>query len=176
MRYIKIPRDRIGVLIGHGGETKKQIELKTNVKLEIDSETGEVTIDEKNVKEPVDILKAEKVITAIGRGFSPEHAFKLFDDDYDLFLFDIRDYAGRSKAHVRRLKGRIIGRKGKTRETLEELTDSHISVYGHTVAVIADMLFMEPIKTAIEMLLNGSKHSTVYRYLEEKRRDMKELF
>jgi len=35
---------------------------------------------------------------------------------------------------------------------------------------------MEPIKTAIEMLLNGSKHSTVYRYLEEKRRDMKELF
>ncbi|HDM25496.1 MAG TPA: RNA-processing protein [Thermoplasmatales archaeon] len=176
MRYIKIPKDRIGALIGHGGETKKHIEERTNVKLDIDSETGEVTINEKEVKEPIDILKAEKVITAIGRGFSPEHAFKLFDDDYDLFLFDIRDYAGRSKAHVRRLKGRIIGRKGKTREILEELTESHISIYGHTVAIIADMLFMEPIKTAVEMLLNGSKHSTVYRYLEEKRRKMKELF
>jgi ribosomal RNA assembly protein len=176
LRYIKIPKDRIGVLIGHNGEVKKQIESKSNVKISIDSETGEVTIDESNVKEPIDILKAEKVITAIGRGFSPEHAFRLFDDETDLFLFDIRDYAGRSKGHVRRLKGRIIGRKGRTRETLEELTESNISVYGHTVAVIADILYMNIIKTAIEMLLNGSKHSTVYRYLEGKRRELKDLF
>ena len=111
-------------------------------------------------------MKLENIILAIGRGFSPEHAFRLLNDDVDFFVFDINDYVGKKEAHVRRLKSRIIGKSGKTKRILEELTDSYISIYGHTVAVISEFINMDIIKKAIDRLLSGSKHATVYRFVE----------
>jgi len=42
--FVKIPRERIGVLIGQNGTTKDYIQKKLPVNLDIDSETGDVTI------------------------------------------------------------------------------------------------------------------------------------
>ncbi|NLU03443.1 MAG: RNA-processing protein, partial [Methanothermobacter sp.] len=42
--YIKIPRERVGVLIGKNGAVKAKIERLTQTELEIDSETGAVTL------------------------------------------------------------------------------------------------------------------------------------
>ena len=41
---VKIPKERIGVLIGKGGKVKQQIEERCGVKIEIDSETGDTMI------------------------------------------------------------------------------------------------------------------------------------
>jgi ribosomal RNA assembly protein len=70
------------------------------------------------------------------------------------------------------LKSRVIGKEGKTKRVLEELTDSKISVYGHTISIISDMEKMNILKKSIDMLLTGSKHATVYRFVETQ---MKEL-
>ena len=168
MRYVRIPIERIGVLIGPNGKTKNYLQEKTNIKLTIDSELGEVVIhdEEPNQDDPLLLFKLEKIIRSIGRGFSPEHAFYLFSDDMDLYIFDIHDYVGKRKSHVLRLKSRVIGREGKTKRVLEQLTDSYISIYGHTISVIADFITMDIIKKAIDKLLSGSKHATVYRYVE----------
>ena len=64
------------------------------------------------------------------------------------------------------MKSRIIGKNGKTKRVLEELTDSDISVYGHTVAVISEFIYLDIIKRAIDKLLSGSKHASVYRFVE----------
>ena len=40
-KLIRIPTERIGVLIGKSGKIKSEIERACSVKLEIDSETGE---------------------------------------------------------------------------------------------------------------------------------------
>ncbi|PNX52519.1 MAG: RNA-processing protein [Thermoplasmata archaeon M9B2D] len=170
MRYIRIPRERVGVLIGKEGETKKTIERISRVHLEIDSEEGAVTFNEQEAKDPLVPLKVEDVIHAIGRGFSPEHAFRLFGEETELFVFDIYDYVGKKESHLLRVKARVIGREGKTKRVIEGLTGALLSVYGHTVAVIADFESMDVAKKAIDMLLGGSEHSTVYRYLE---REMK---
>ena len=172
MKYLKIPKARIGVLIGHNGETKKMIEEMAKLHLEIDSVEGEVIIDEHEAKDPLLGLQVEGVIRAIGRGFSPEHAMRLFKGDTDFFVFDIHDYVGKKATHVRRLKSRIIGRNGKTKHLMESLTGADISVYGHTVSVIADFESIDIAKKAIDMLLSGSKHSNVYRFVE---REMKKL-
>jgi len=74
---------------------------------------------------------------------------------------------------LQRVKGRIIGEDGKTRRIIEELSEADVSVHGHTVAIIADMDEMEVAREAVKMLLRGSQHSTVYRYLHRKRRDLK---
>ncbi|MCD6411827.1 MAG: RNA-processing protein [Thermoplasmata archaeon] len=172
MRYVKIPKERIGVLIGHNGKVRKEIEERSGIKLFIDSETGEVQIDDSNAKDPLMPLKVENIVRAIGRGFSPEHAFLLFDDDMYFLLFDLREYVGKRESHIRRVKSRIIGRDGRTKHFIEHITDSHISVYGHTVSVITSLEYLEAVKTAIEMLINGSKHDTVYRYLQRKKKEI----
>ena len=164
MKYLKIPKARIGALVGHNGETKKMIEEMAKLHIEIDSVEGEAIIDERKAKDPLLGLQVESVIRAIGRGFSPEHT--------DFFVFDIHDYVGKKATHVRRLKSRIIGRNGKTKHLMESLTGADISIYGHTVSVIADFESIDIAKKAIDMLLSGSKHSNVYRFVE---REMKKL-
>jgi len=173
MKYLKIPMDRIGALIGHKGETKQNIEERLGLKIDIDSKTGEVTINDSNVKNPIDIIKLENIIKAVGRGFSPENAMILIEEDSDFFVFDLYDYVGKKEAHVRRLKSRVIGREGKTKRVLEELTDSKISVYGHTVSIISDFLKMNILKKSVDMLLTGSKHATVYRFVEAQMKELK---
>ncbi len=170
VKYLKIPKERIGVLIGHNGETKKKIEELSQTTLEIDSAEGEITIDEHETSDPLLRLIVEAVVRAIGRGFSPEHAMRLFKEDMDFFIFDIHDYVGKKDTHVRRLKSRIIGTDGKTKRTIENLTGADISVYGHTIALIADFESMDIAKKAIDMILTGRKHAGVYRYVE---REMK---
>jgi len=173
MRYLKIPVERVGVLIGRNGETKKHLEELSNVEIDVDSEEGEVTINEKNAKDPLSVLKIENIIRAVGRGFSPEHAMKLFNDDYDFFIFDIYDYVGKKESHVQRLKSRVIGREGKTKHVLEEITESNISIYGHTISIIAGIENMDIIKKALDMLLSGSRHSTVYRFIESSMKNLR---
>ena len=165
--------ERIAVIIGHNGETKKDLENTSGVHLEIDSRLGEITIDDRNVEDPLQVLKLESIVLAIGRGFCPEHAMKLLDDDTDLFIFDIHDYVSKKESHVRRLKSRIIGTEGKTKRVLEELTDSYISVYGHTVSIITDFASMDIAKRAVDKLLSGSKHAAVYRFVENNMRRLR---
>ena len=173
--FLKISRERIGVLVGQDGTTKKHIEKKLSVKLEIESETGGVAIGlAENAEDPSLIFKAKDVVIAIGRGFSPEIAFRLIhDEETFLEIIDLRAIFGRSESDIRRVKGRIIGMEGKTRRIIEELTESDVCVYGHTVGLIGDIEQIQIAKEAVQMLIRGSQHSTVYRFLHRKRRELK---
>jgi ribosomal RNA assembly protein len=173
--FIKIPRDRIGALIGPEGRVKMNIEKRLRVELEIDSATGEVTITlDPNAQDPSLLFRAKEVVTAIGRGYSPERAFRLLqNEDMMLEVIDLRQTVGKSLADIQRLKGRIIGKNGKTRRIIEELTDADISVYGHTVSIIGNFDQTDVAREAILMLIKGSQHSTVYRFLQKKRQALK---
>ncbi|MDH5806589.1 MAG: KH domain-containing protein [Candidatus Methanomethylicaceae archaeon] len=172
--YLRIPLDRIGVVIGEKGEIKSEIEKKTNTIISIDGKTGEVTIENTpNTTDPSGILKARDIITAIARGFSPEKAFRLFDDNQILDVINLKEYIGDSKNHITRIKGRIIGEKGKTRKMIEELTDTYISIYGHTVSIIGGYEEVRVAREAIEMLIRGMQHGTVYRFLDRKHSELK---
>jgi ribosomal RNA assembly protein len=173
--FLKIPKERVGVLIGPEGRTKKSIEGKLSVELQIDGEEGDVNILMKeNAADPSMLFKAKDVVTALGRGFSPEHAFRLIrDEEAVLDMLDLRAIFGKSEADIKRVKGRIIGMNGKTRTIIEELTDAHVAVYGHTVAIIGTMEQVQVAREAIEMLIKGNMHGTVYRFLHRKRRELK---
>ena len=90
-----------------------------------------------------------------------------------LTIIDLREIFGRSKSDIRRVKGRIIGKEGKTRRIIEECTETSISVYGHTVSIIGDVEQSEIAREAISMLVKGSQHATVYRFLQRKRHELK---
>jgi len=173
--FIRIPKERVGALVGPQGTIKKSIEEKLSVELQIDSGTGDVTVVmAENVIDPSMLFRAKDVITAVGRGFSPEHAFRLIrDEEAVLDILDLRTVFGKSEADIKRVKGRIIGMNGKTRMIIEELTDTNIAVYGHTVGIIGTLEQAQVAREAIEMLIKGSMHATVYRFLHRKRRQLK---
>lgn len=173
--FVRIPKERVGVLIGPEGRIKKVIEDKFSVELQIDSETGNVTLllNEK-AQDPSVLLRVKDVVTAIGRGFSPEYTFRLIrDEDAILDIIDLRLVFGKSDSDIKRIKGRIIGMNGKTRKIIEELTDTNVAVYGHTISIIGNFDQTQVAREAIQMLINGSMHNTVYRFLHRKRRELK---
>ncbi|GAB3041630.1 KH domain-containing protein [Natronobiforma cellulositropha] len=171
MQHVKIPQDRIGVLIGQGGETMREIETEAEVRLDIDSENGSVAVEA--VGDPVKGLKGPEIVRAIGRGFSPEDALTLLVDDMMLFdLVDI-DAASRNKNDVKRQKGRLIGEGGRTRELMEQLSGASVVIYGTTLGIIGTPPQVETARTAAEMLLDGAPHGTVYSFLEERHNEMK---
>jgi len=169
--HIKIPLERIAVLVGPKGRMKELIEEKSTAKLNIDSESGSVEISD-----PADAIRgmrAKEVVQAIARGFSPEKAMQLFDND--LLMFETIDLSNiaRTEKDLMRIKGRLIGKEGKTREIFETLTNAYISVYGKTVSLIGYPEQNTVARAGINMLLEGCAHGPVYSFLEKKKSDLK---
>ncbi|HOT04291.1 MAG TPA: KH domain-containing protein [Methanolinea sp.] len=171
MQELKVAGNRIGVLIGKGGLIKKELEEKTGTVISIDSQEGIVRVEGEDA---VPFLRAVEVIQAVNRGFSPERAFRLLDDE-DLLL-EVIDLSGLadSPRQMDRLRGRIIGRDGRAREQIEHMTHTQISVMGKTIALIGLPEQMKIARAAIDMLLEGSPHEAVFSFLEKKRQDVKQ--
>ncbi len=167
---IKIPKDRIAVLIGKNGETKKELEQVTSTNIEIDSKEGDILI---HGEDALGLYSAREVIRAISRGFNPDYAKLLLKPDYSLEVLNIKEFSGDSVKKGLRLKGRVIGQEGKARKTIEGLTDTYICIYGKTIAIIGDPRNVATTRKAIESLLTGSPHSHIYKWLEKKRREFK---
>jgi ribosomal RNA assembly protein len=167
---LKIPKERVAVLIGKSGEVKKELESLTDTKIDVDSKEGDVKI---TGKDSLTMYALREVVKAIGRGFNPEIARLLLKQDYSLEIINLLDFV-KNKDHFERIKGRVIGAEGKSRETIENLTGSFISVYGKTIGIIGDPDGVISAKKAVESLLQGSPHSNVYRWLEKNKRVLKE--
>jgi ribosomal RNA assembly protein len=173
--FVRIPKERVGVLVGPEGTVKRSIEERLQVTLVIESEAGGVEIIlAANSTDPSLILRAKDVVTAIGRGFAPDQAFRLIRSEDTIFDFiDLRQIFGRSESDLHRVKSRIIGMNGKTRRTIEELTEADVVVYGHTVGFIGNFEQVDVARNAVQMIIQGSEHHTVYNFLQKKRREIK---
>ncbi|WP_255195008.1 KH domain-containing protein [Halorarius litoreus] len=170
MQHVTIPQDRIGALIGEGGATMREIEDRAEVRLNIDSETGSVEIE--SVGDPITGLKGPDVVKAIGRGFKPDDALTLLDDDMRMLDIVDLDAATRNQKDLQRQKGRLIGENGRTRQLMEELSGATVVIYGKTAGIIGDPQEVDVVRSAIEMLLDGAPHGAVYSFLERKHNEM----
>ena len=173
-QMVRIPTERIAVLIGKNGSTKALIEESCLVGLDVDSRSGETQISANGDVEKIRPFKAVEIVSAIGRGFSPEHAMSLLEGDKALHVIDLRTFAGKSPSQVERIKGRIIGEGGKARKNMENLSGTYISVYGRSVAIIGEIARLKLAVDAIASLSSGSMHGSVYGRLESARRREKQ--
>ncbi|HIH78243.1 MAG TPA: RNA-processing protein [Halobacteria archaeon] len=168
---IKIPLDRVGVVIGKNGEIKKMIEEKTGVKLDINSSEGEIKIFYKEGN--LDFLKVRDFIYAIGRGFSPIRAIRILEDD--MVMYDLIKLGHLSKKDIMRIKGRIIGKDGSMRRYIENVTGAVVSVYGDTIAIIGFPEEINTAKKAVTMLIDGMPHSAVYKFLDNEKIKLRKI-
>ena len=167
---LKVPKNRVAVIIGKEGKVKKEIEEATKTKLDIDSKEGDVFV---SGEDALGLYTAREIIKAIGRGFNPDLAKFLLKPDYIFEVVDLSEFVGKSKDAMLRLKGRVIGKEGKSRRLIEELTECNISVFGKTISIIGLPESAANARQAVESLLRGSTHANVYKWLEKRRRDLK---
>lgn len=159
IEYVLIPEERMRKL---RKDEKWKIELKkfSNAKVKLNEE---IVVEG---DDPLQVLRVKEVIKGFGRGFEFRDALDLFDEEYCLETIDVREFTGKSKKRQVTLKGRVIGTQGKTKNMVEKYTDTKIAVYGKTVSIIGKWNNVKIVKDAIEMLLSGARHNTVYRFLE----------
>ncbi len=165
---IKVPDERVAVIMGEKKKTVKEIAKGTKTK--ITKEDNDIPVE----GEALDVWTAQHIVKAIGRGFSPHRALALLDASHGLEIIDLTDYC--KDSHLERVKGRVIGMGGKSRKLLESYTGSMISVYGKTISIIGSTVSLDLAKQAVMMLISGSNHSTVYKFLQrESKRHIKDI-
>jgi len=163
---LKIPKIRVPILIGKKGEIKKLIERKTKTKIKVSKE-GDVEIYS---EDNINTFNAIPIVKAIGRGFNPDKALMLLDENFILEVISMPDIVRKTKKTMQRVSARLIGTRGKARRMLERLTETFISIQGKTVAIIGSIEYAPIAKTAVEKLLQGTNHGNVYRYIETQKR------
>jgi len=160
--FVAIPEERMKIL-----EKDKSWETKLKKFLEVDVVLNEdVKIE---AEDPIQALRAKEIFKAFGRGFDFESSLGLVDEEYGLEIIELKNYAGKSKDRQMELKGRIIGTKGKMKGDIEKITNCKICVFGKTASIIGRWEDLRIAKRAIEMLLEGAMHTTVYKFLVKRR-------
>lgn len=141
---------------------------KAGAKVELDEENLYIKITPGLQTDVSAILKLRDMARAVALGFTPEQALTLENEDYVLAVIDLKEYVDKPN-HLRRIKGRIIGEGGRARRTIEHLAGVFMVVGDRQVAILGKLEDVEIAKRAVEMLIEGKKHNTVYRYIQRAR-------
>jgi len=151
METILIPKERAGVI-------NKTVMDKLKNELGIDISRRGNTVELKG--EGLEYLLARNIVIAIAKGFSPIRAYRLLDEEQEIAVIELGKNASRVRA-------RLIGTKGKARKRIEYKTGANISVQGKTVAIIGGYDQLDKARQAVNMLIDGTSHVFVFRWLEE---------
>ncbi|ADY00604.1 KH type 1 domain protein [Vulcanisaeta moutnovskia 768-28] len=153
-------------------EALNAIEEEFGVKIIVDNDKGEVTITPGNSTSFDQLIKAKNIIEAISYGFDYNDAQNLRSDDYTLEILDLKDYVDKDKTnHISRIKARIIGEDGRAKKVLQELTDTNIVIGDRYIAILGLYENVKIAREALEMLIRGRQHATVYRWIQNWRRE-----
>ena len=142
-------------IIKFNRKLEKALDVKVMVK------NNEVTID----GNPEDEYIAEKVIDAISFGFPLEVALLVKKEDFLFEILSIKDHTHRKDLGV--IRARIIGRKGRTLGTLNNLTECHFEIKNNEIGIIGSPEYIENAQKAVISIIQGSKQANVYGYLEK---------
>lgn len=136
-------------------------ELEKALKVKIDIKGKQVTID----GEAVDEFEAAQIIEAIGFGFSTKKALLLKDPSYIFRRISIKDFTRRK--NLEDVRGRIIGKEGKTKKTIEDISGVYLELNNNEVGLIGQAEDIEEETRALTNLIKGTKQANVYQKLEK---------
>lgn len=152
---IKIIVDKIARII----KSRKKLEGVLEVK--ITNRGKEVYIEGKAEDEFV----AERVVQALDFGFPYAAAVEIKTDDLAFEILNVKEYT--KQKNLERVRGRIIGTKGKTLKVLSDLTNCYLELKDNEVGIVGEPEFIKTAEDAIISLIQGSKTGNVYSYLEK---------
>jgi len=141
--------------------SKNKKRLEASLKVKITNRGKELTLK----GSPETEYTAEKIIDALNFGFPFSFAMLIKEEDFIFEVVNIKDHTKRKD--LSRIKARIIGTKGKTLQTLCNLTKCNFEIKDNFIGIIGDPEFIENAQEAIIHLIKGAKQSNIYAYLEK---------
>lgn len=142
-------------------QNKKKLEEELNVKIK---SAGKLFFIEGDAEQE---YLACQIIDALCLGFSLQEALFLKNEEFILEKLCIRSLTKRHD--LERIRARVIGTKGKTKQIIETLGECFISLKDNVVAVIGRADEVKRIMIALQSLIQGKKQTRVYGYLEKER-------
>ncbi|KAJ1729562.1 pre-rRNA-processing protein pno1 [Coemansia biformis] len=139
---------------------KLQIRMNPKARM-LEVRTCEETEDMGSVQKAADFLRAYCL------GFSPEDSLALLRME-DLFLdsFEIKEVKTLTGDHLSRAIGRLAGKDGKTKYTIENATKTRIVLADSKVHVMGTFQNIKIAKNAISSLIMGSPPGKIYAHLK----------
>lgn len=163
-----LEKSRIPVFIGKNGQMKKKIEDVFNCQINIDSKTGDVFV---KIEDELSRFILSNVILAINFGQNPLNALKLLDENYVVDVLDVKTEI-KNSSKIKSIVGRVIGKDGSTRKTIEEITKCFVSISDSKICVIGAYENIILIHEALLMLIKGASHKSFYSYLERNKNEI----
>ena len=139
----------------HAGQIKKyqeEIQNKSDTKLNII--TNKITV---SARDAAPFYFFETFIDAINLSYDIKDALKLFEENYRLETINIKDFHVRSPADLKRIRARLIGRQGKTKQDFEKTTNTKIKVQNKKVTILGTIQEVQAARLALTRLMSGSK-------------------
>lgn len=130
-----------------------------------------------NSDDTVKAYEIEMILEALNFGFDAESALLLTDEEFQFRRLPIKSFTRRK--NMEEVRGRIIGKEGKSKRTVEQISGCAVVIGDKDVGIIGSAENIDAATTGIINLIKGSKHANVYHYLEksnsEKKKEQSDL-
>ena len=149
-------------------QLKLQVKMNAREKA-VEIRTSEYTVDLGSIQKGADFLKAFSL------GFDVDDAIALLRlDDLYLDSFDIKDVKTLKGDHLTRAIGRLAGKNGKTKFTIENASRTRIVVADTRIHIMGACQNIKIARDSLVSLILGSPPGKVYAHLRNVSARLKE--
>ncbi|KAM9988519.1 hypothetical protein ACTFIZ_012269 [Dictyostelium cf. discoideum] len=167
IRKVTIPFNRIAPLKANWQQIYEPIVTHLKLQIRMNTKTRKVELKtSKSTKETSALQKAADFVHAFSLGFEVNDAVAILRlDDLYIDSFDVEDVKILKGDNLSRAIGRVAGKDGKTKFTIENVTKTRIVLADKRIHILGSYSNIRVAKDAICDLIIGSPPGKVYAKL-----------